>query len=254
MSTAIARIYTREGFVIAADGRESDQSGNVRSDRVQKIFSVEHPCRRLAYTIAGKIQLTQLFSPGEVLFDFVGETSKALEDLAHSKCRSLIDFSRALADKLMFPLSDAKTARLSATPPGFANSESNTHIFIDGYYNHLPKRTHIIFHHFGAAQTETDKKATIGSLRSNHGYGSQRVLQRLDEEDDFFADYKPCKISEELTLADAIVIARNRVRAHFDPLAIKLDPSCRAMGGHIHIAKVTREDGLRWAPGFEPLN
>jgi hypothetical protein len=83
-------------------------------------------------------------------------------------------------------------------------------------------------------------------------YGSRKVFDRLNQEDDFFSDYRPCKISEKLTLADAIVIARNRVRAHFDPVAIKLDPSCRAMGGHIHIAKVTREEGLRWVPGFEP--
>jgi hypothetical protein len=36
--TAIARIYTSEGFVVAADGRQTSVGGEVESDDIQKIF------------------------------------------------------------------------------------------------------------------------------------------------------------------------------------------------------------------------
>src|ERR1039457_7383111 len=54
MSTAIARIWTSDGFVVAADGRQTNSlTREVMTDSAQKIFPVEHPHRKLAYAIAG---------------------------------------------------------------------------------------------------------------------------------------------------------------------------------------------------------
>lgn len=95
MSTAIARIYTPEGFVVAADGRAYDPDNRmVISDSVQKIFPIEQSRRRLAYALAGTAGLTRKNSP-EVVFDFVSETAKAVEALAETRPRSLRHYATA---------------------------------------------------------------------------------------------------------------------------------------------------------------
>lgn len=73
MSTAIIRIYTREGFVVAADGRRRRHrpTGDwaILSDSVQKIFPIEEEGRSLAYAMAGAAQIAG--EAGQILFDLL---------------------------------------------------------------------------------------------------------------------------------------------------------------------------------------
>ena len=71
MSTSIVRIYTPEGFVIAADGRNYNaDTKTVVSDSVQKIFPIEQMGGRLAYTLTGTCEITPRHS-NEVTFDLL---------------------------------------------------------------------------------------------------------------------------------------------------------------------------------------
>jgi len=58
MPTAIVRVYTNEGFVIAADGRNLNSEAQpgtdpIITDEAQKIFPAQHHKASLAYAIAG---------------------------------------------------------------------------------------------------------------------------------------------------------------------------------------------------------
>src|ERR1035437_8402022 len=103
MSTAIARVYTPEGFVIAADGRQANNmTKEVVNDSVRKIFSIQHQTRQLAYAIAGPIAFGD--------FAYPIEFAKATDTLKDSRAKSLWHFSKTLADILSSKLSVTKRA------------------------------------------------------------------------------------------------------------------------------------------------
>ncbi len=99
----------------------------------------------------------------------------------------------------------------------------------------------------------TEVSVTPNELDRSWGYGSKAVIDLLDQEDNLLAAYRPSKIREGMTLQQGIEVACNRVKAHCDPIALGVDGNCCAMGGHIHVATVTLDEGFRWVPQFEPM-
>src|SRR5262249_6568102 len=59
MPTAIARVYTNEGFVIAADGRSfNHKTQEPHNENTQKIFPIQVSADiQLAYSIAGFVEI-----------------------------------------------------------------------------------------------------------------------------------------------------------------------------------------------------
>ena len=88
--SAIAVIYTRDGFVLAADGRRSldddatESAQFLLSDMVQKIFPVEDRDRTLAYAITG------LAGSDDGEFDTYVEAAKQTERLSNLEFRNLV--------------------------------------------------------------------------------------------------------------------------------------------------------------------
>src|ERR1035438_6070716 len=73
MSTAIARIYTQDGFVVAADGRKLNRAtGVVASDEAQKIFHLGHQAGEVSCAVTGVAQLVT----ERGLFDFGTKASQ----------------------------------------------------------------------------------------------------------------------------------------------------------------------------------
>src|ERR1022692_1244308 len=59
MPTSLARIYTIDGYVVGADGREYDKQSKASiADNFRKIFSAEHSDFRLLYSFSGTNKLT----------------------------------------------------------------------------------------------------------------------------------------------------------------------------------------------------
>jgi hypothetical protein len=135
MSTAIVRIYTSEGFVIAAEGRKfDDQKRIVVSDVVQKIFPLCEGATTLAYTIGGTVELTPKGS-SEIVYDRASVVHKAIRNLTPSKIKSLWHFGEALS-KAVGDLPDQAKSVLLGTEPELIVS-------FDGYYNGRAKRAHV---------------------------------------------------------------------------------------------------------------
>jgi hypothetical protein len=81
-------------------------------------------------------------------------------------------------------------------------------------------------------------------------YGSQIVARRIFETDDpTFAKYRVPRANdaENVTLGEVAEAAKKYILACADPEVMKLDAEvCAAIGGHIHMAKVTPQSGFDW--------
>lgn len=253
MSTAIVRIYTPEGFVIAADGRKGNTvTREVATDSVQKVFPVDHSDKQLAYSFAGTAGIGAVGAGEALLFDFPLETKRAIDRFLDIRFKSLWHFTEALMNALVPLLDEAKAKRLKAlggTPP---ESEAQTYIFIDGYHQGRPKKTRITFRHHGSFQSNTEEDASTEELEGGAEYGDPQILKLLDSEDDTFAAFRPARIHSGLSLDQAVTVANNRIRAQCSLIAREIAPKCHNIGGRIHIATVTFAHGFRWVHGFEP--
>ncbi len=252
MSTAVARIWTPSGFVIAADGRSANERNQVvLSDSVQKIFAVERPDGALAYAICGLAGLNDI--EGNPVLDLVSAVASIVEQLRAVASKSLWHYGEEIRSRLHSRIIAAKESR-NGLPPEFPASEAETYLFFSGYYAGKPKAIRIRFFHHGIAQRETDSE-TVGEMPMDlRDYGSAQVFGMLQAEHVSFADFRPSRKYEGMSLESATKIAINLVSAHGSETARAIDPSCWAMGGRVHAATITFEGGFQWIPGFRPLS
>ena len=239
MPTVIARIYTPDGFVVAADGRDFHfESSTVLSESVQKIFRISNPNRELAYSFTGTAGITPKDS-GNVVFNMIGETTKAVEELSQRKFRSLWHYADALRETL-WPLPETAIQALRS----FESPLQETTIFLDGYYEGRPKRAHIKLYYDGQEPDVSVDELHPGAVLGTAIMGVLKILM-VGANDGPLAAYQT-PILEIATMAEALESAKKVVEAHCDPEAIHVDSKCAAMGGHLHMCKITSADGFQW--------
>jgi hypothetical protein len=249
MATAIIRSYIPEGFVIAADGRKryaGDPSQLV--DTTQKIFDLGPG---VAASFTGEVELTPEGSP-EVVFDFRAEILSASADLKNRIFPDLRAFGLRLAaivsKKLSGAVASGKVANFPERPSDLIPNGSHiASVLLDGFYSRNPQRVKIAFWHI---EQELQKpKISDEDVFPGHrlAVGSSLVYQALFfSEDPRLAAYRK-RIRETPSLKDLVELCRNYVLACSDPVAIEIDPKCSDIGGHVHVATITREEGFRWA-------
>lgn len=233
MPTSIVRIYTPEGFVVAADGREYDpKSKKVLSNSFRKIFTVEEAGRRLTYALSGTNKIT-LHDSTEI--DMVPAIHAAVAALTDKKLRGLEDYAKAL------------TEGLGDLPK--RDKEKPTIVYLDGYYNGQADRVHIkIFH-----DEDKKPKSYLDSLDPGHtiGCGSNIIFDALrSNSDSRLAQYRSSAWDvrrDARTLQNAIDIAKSWMDAHCGPEALGIDPqNCVAIGGIAHMCIVRPNAEFKW--------
>ena len=250
MPTVIARIYTHDGFVVAADGRKlNGLTRQIASEADQKIFPLLHRDGHLSCAFAGVVQITR--DDGSLAFDFVIETLKAAKAITDEKARSLYHYSESLMERISAAFATARHPKFHA--PHVRDAQTN--LLLDGFFDGRPKRTAITFYH------EAEEKGPFISTQELHlgrtiGYGSRIIMAMLSPKlepqfelkaDEFFQSYRR-RCQPAHTLSQAIDVALATVEAHCDPVALTLDHEvCEAIGGHIHIATITGREGFKWA-------
>jgi hypothetical protein len=250
MSTAIIRIYTREGFVIAADGRRQNDDGTIYSDSAQKIFPVEEPGRSLAYAMAGASHIPG--GVGKMPFDFIIEAQETIKDFARRRPADLHRYAEIVSRRINSHLRDAKeTGRIRKYPsaeddaPAGSAGTTIVQIHFVGYFEGRPSWTKVTLFH----RNQVLASPMIDSPRVRPGLeivGSGVVANLLFEtEDPRFASYRRAK-QQDMTLAEAVEDARNYVHACSDPIGKSVDKKCEKIGGHIHIATIKPDEGFRW--------
>jgi hypothetical protein len=257
--TAIVRTLTPQGFVLAADGRNSGAvDGTVFSDSVQKIFPIKTPSGAFAYSVSGTVQILT-DDCREIAVDMINEVSKSAESLAERKTKDLTGYAVRLCRPICQVLNDAhESGRFSQYPSyeqkaPMERGDTLVRICIDGFRHGYPSSVTIRLFHENEQLCEPEIITVTNHLGLNMTLGRPEIGRLLWGTDDpRFAPYRRTSPACNLTLQDAIDRSRSFILAHTDPEAVAIDPHCGTIGGHIHIATITPSTGFEWV--VAPVN
>jgi hypothetical protein len=91
--TAIASVYTPEGFVIGADGRQTDENGTISDDSITKLFGCRAANIRAIFSWTG---CASLQGNGDT-FDFKDHSLDVLKQLKDEEFNTMADFLTAFS-------------------------------------------------------------------------------------------------------------------------------------------------------------
>ncbi len=201
---------------------------------------------RLAYALAATIRIGH--DSGSVVFDFPAETARAVNRLATRTWNDWTLYMRALMRSLSQALDSARESS-GCTP----DIPTETFIFVGGFYEKRQNSGHILFRH-GTTSSEAELSLHPSGFNSPP-FGSPAIIDLIDKQDPQFLKYSQPRRDAVFTLSEGIDRAEKDIRAHCDPVALKVDPDrCGGIGGRIQIATVTRSQGFKWVAGFEPAD
>jgi len=257
--TAIAMVYVVPGFVVAADGRRRwadqgsvDESMRLQeSENQQKIFKAQFKGRDIAYALTGLV-----FNDDQT-FDLIEESQKTAILLGSAKISNLYDYVAAFAASIARACTAARQdGRIEhfginsfCTDPQQQNTIAT--IFMAGYFRkNDPSLVMVTISH--KDQVVVEPKPLFQTPPQNPLLSGSAIAELMyGRRDPRFAKYFRA-ISRTGTLKEAEEYARNYIEACSDPIAAEVDPACRGIGGHIHMATLTRQEGFSWISGFEP--
>jgi hypothetical protein len=241
--TAIVRLYipAEDAFVIAADGlRTHSANPALNNTEGQKIIGLDGIGKRLACSGTGVVQLGADDSD-EIVIDLLKEAKTASESLHYRNYKDLHRYATALSDRINGKLDERKrSGNISEYPsPPLLPMETSTTIaelFVDGFYDGVSSRAAIRFHHKDQGLLEpeiTDHPLALGKVFvQGPATPGRSVLEA----------HPLC------SLEDGVEAAKEYIRSCSDPESIAIDQAaCALIGGHIHVATITKESGFQWA-------
>lgn len=255
LPTALIAVKANDGLVIAADGLsgriEDDGTYTPISCHVQKIFKLEGHGQRLVWGVTGNADIRSDDGTATA-FDIIEAVGKCSRHLLASNAENL----DVLADRIGRCVNDAMRkvkdgGRFSLYP---TNSGPDIfRLFIQGYYKERPAQCVRRFFHIDQTLQEPEDKGddiTEGRYLS----GSGRVLNIiLSQTDQRLATYKVQ--FPPSTVEQAAEFARKCVEVHMTAEARAIDEfHCRAIGGRTLIARIKKDHGIEWMPGFTPID
>lgn len=251
MSTAIVRVYTNEGFVIGGDGLRCHLDGTQKSVNQKKVFHVKSARGCLALGTTG-------FGADD--FEFSDKAIAAAEQLLTKSIDGLDDWVRRLARMVYVDFCQYVGPDVAKLPkpdpdPDYDSDDNGavSRLLFAGYYGHRP---HLAEVRFFVESGEIKMKRFCAEMGSNSTAvrvsGAPKLYDALVGTDDpVLSPYRGefverLRRHHGLTLADGIALTENYLRACSDPNALVIDGKCAKIGGHAHIAVITRDSGFRW--------
>ena len=126
-------------------------------------------------------------------------------------------------------------------------------ILIDGYYKGAPSRVQARFFHENQELCEPEIVPEAPILDRYDVHGSDKILNVFgDSEDPRLSKYGKRRGRVISSIENAIRFAHGYITACTSPEGLLIDSECPGIGGHIHVAIITPDEGFRWAPGYEP--
>jgi hypothetical protein len=258
MSTAIVRIYTAEGFVIAADGFSTeDPTGNA-----QKIFPTSTPSWTLAFcpSVCAAAMFENKDSKSTLRIDFASQCQIAADRMKTSHPQDLNDYARSfsrLFTECVREQMDQAQRNGVLSPEDFAEwvaARETTILHFSGYFYGIPSLSTVKII-FGQPEplitlvpvSEINPKPVRGAF-----FGSKKIQDKLEAGQDRYWDkYRTpdlikITIQNQGTIDDAVVAARSYIEACSDVKAPLIDSWCESIGGRIRIAKITPSGGFEW--------
>ena len=259
MSAAIIRLYHLPGFVIGADGRETQGSDHhLANESTQKVFPLIDGNNILAYSFCGSTRYTS-DSGDETIWNLADDVRTAAQSLSGHRSRTLHEYAEKLATEINLVFRKAKTnGKISEYPIEAGTYKSDAviaELFLDGFYSGVASRAAVKFLH---RNQELMPPAVHLCPLDKMGWevnGPCKIAGLFfDDQDLTFIKYrKPGWLLSPASFNDVTAVIDGFIRACSSPEAQALDPTAQFLvGGHTHIAIVTPE-GFRWAKGYEPL-
>ena len=251
--TAIAIVGTSTGFVFAADGRLAPVEFNapeellaLGNDHQQKIFEIADPQKSLAYAITGCV-----IDP-DGGFDLDAVVRSQINRMSHRRFDDCRQYLRALGGTINEGINSAKQDGAIVKFPCINHVEQGpawkfARILVAGYFGGLRCFSQVQFFHYDGKRSEFAVDQYLNLIFLS---GSSAVKREMYQSSDLpvvgsiFPEYTKL-LGDNPTLDDAEQYAVGYVKACCSPLALELDPKCKAMGGHIHVAEITPA-GLKW--------
>jgi hypothetical protein len=248
--SAFVVIFTREGFSIAADGKLSADESTViteaiaarLAESVEKIYV--GPDNKLGYFLTG-------FVEDDVTgFDLTQAVRESLSSIPSDSFSHYFEYIRRVALKFKSLVVDAQSRGLRFPEwPEFTEDDTSfaTEVGFAGYFKGLPFSAHFKLTHVRQSNLAL-RISPINGLGVGYKYESVPfALPRLAlDGDPRFAEYKDALLRPfKESLEDAAEYSKGLIALCSDPMAAAVDPICKGIGGHIHIADVT-PDGFRW--------
>lgn len=246
--TALASMYVVPGFVIAADGRcksDDEEFAPFDTEYAQKIFPIKNEGRALAYSLIG------FAGTNDGKFKLVDELAKAADILKNRRVPDYPSYIHRFCHHVQQTVNRARRdGRISEfpkndhMPPERRNSLFR--LLIVGYYKGKPWYSEVNFardeneHVYFTAENGEPKRDWIAVT------GSDAIAEALfgGNRDSRFDRYR--EITGDDVISRAACAMKGYIEACGDPLSSTLDPLCKGIGGHTHIAEVTPENGFRW--------
>jgi len=251
--TAIAMVYTSSGFVVAADGRsrsttlDENNEQIIASETEQKIYEGRYGAVPIAWAASGNVlNEDRSFN----LFDAAGIAFSAANKSFHQDFHAWFRFVAFHIRKTVTEAIDSGTLPALRDNEAFAEDSDErltfARLFVAGFViEGSPAFAMVRLHHRNGVLREPH----INVQTPEYLFSGSEIAVYYKKSDPRFAPYfHPLGPS----LSDGLAHATGYIRACCDPLARKLDPLCKGIGGHIHAASVTTE-GFRWFPGYEPV-
>lgn len=266
MPTAILRFLTVDGFVVIADGLSRDRETGKTASSEQKLFLLNEPSRSLIYALTGT---GRIHDPTDtyVALDLTKEMEKAVMTLKGKTPENLLTYGKKIAAHLQRALGNAKNAgRIIGYPimpdPLDTSQSLIATLFFWGYYNDEPARAVVKIRHRDQSFSPLQGEGTMVDPWPDISGSSISALLLRDNPDPRLASFwipAMAKFSslpvtiETFSLSDARDIGLHYIHACESDVARRIDPDfAPGIGGKIHIATVTKKDGARWMPSYEP--
>lgn len=249
MPTAIARIYTPGGFVIAADGLSTNSdTGEVINRSLQKIFRMGNS--PLAMSFIGAARLND----GE--FDFIEEVLRASQIISARRFQGLQQYADRIAglvQRKLMPMLPRRATPLPSIPSMNPQDYGQTILIVhlDGYHNDCPDRVRIRFCHDGNRLLRPHILTEDVMPETLVLSGIDEIGRRILKRDPALLHYiREVKVEQAYppSLLNAITMSRAVVEACGGPEARLVDPErAAAIGGDTHVAVITPDRGFQWA-------
>ncbi len=256
MPTGIARYHAPEGFAVAADGQKS----NVRNPSSttydnQKIFKIDEPGRKLAYSVAGIIDLSPDDESDDIVFELLPALAQSVLKQASYRSKTLFDYCRKVAAPInsqLAALKRAGTIRHYPVRPSPMPERGDTivRVYFDGYYDGIESRVSVRFYHedqklsfppdIARESVTPGGPITFGSVVVSH-----LLFDSQNKNDKRLARFR--KNWDTATLAGAVEICESYIQACSSEEGRDLDKEvCSRIGGELHSASITPQLGFQW--------
>jgi hypothetical protein len=252
MSTTIIRSYGRPGFVIAADGRSmTTDDPPITNNYTQKIFDLTSGDRQIACSIMGASVIVADGSR-EIILDFGLAILRAAEAISGRRCRNLAGYATRLARPINALLAELKSNGTLIEYPSFPThfrpyGSAIASVYFDGFFEGVPSRAGVTFSHKNQKLLEPDVITELVVPAKRDIIGPHQITQLVfHTTDPRFSAYRLNR-THSGSLEDEVEACKKYILACSDPEALRIEPKCACIGGHVHAATITPDAGFRWS-------